>query len=76
MIGFVSHLIADSLTVEGVPLFFPLKLNIGIPPIKKLRIQTGNWIEKFIVFPAICLYLVWFVNLNREILLLILKRLV
>jgi inner membrane protein len=76
MIGFVSHLVADSFTVEGIPLFFPLKFNIGIPPIKSLRIQTGSWVEKFLVFPAVLIYIVWFANLNKLVLLSIFKNLV
>jgi inner membrane protein len=76
MIGYVSHLIADSFTEEGIPLFFPLRFSIGIPPIKKLRIRTGSWMENFIVFPIICIYLIWFVNLNKEVLLFILRHLV
>jgi inner membrane protein len=76
MIGYVSHLVADSFTEEGVPLFFPLRFSIGIPPIKQLRIRTGGWVENFIVFPAICIYLIWFVNLNKEVLLGILRGLV
>lgn len=75
MIGFVSHLVADSFTEEGIPLFFPLKITFGIPPIKKVRIKTGHWFENFVVFPAIWIYLIWFVNINREILLSILRNL-
>ena len=33
MIGVIAHLVADSFTEEGIPLFFPLKLKFGIPPI-------------------------------------------
>lgn len=76
MVGYVSHLIADSFTEEGIPLFFPLRFSIGFPPIKKIRIHTGSWVEKFIVFPAICVYLIWCVNLNKEVLLSIFKWLV
>src|SRR3972149_5543837 len=31
MIGFISHIAADSLTKEGVPLLFPFKWKIGFP---------------------------------------------
>lgn len=53
MIGFVSHLLADCFTKEGIPLFFPIHWNIGFPPLKELRIKTGGRIEKFIVFPIL-----------------------
>lgn len=60
IIGFVSHMFLDLLTEEGIPLFFPIKLKIGFPPIKSWRIKTGKWFEKYIVFPAIFLYLIYF----------------
>ena len=62
MIGYVSHLLADSLTKEGIPLFFPLKFQIGFPPIPALRIKTGGKIEKYIVLPGIAVYLFWFIT--------------
>ena len=61
MIGYVSHLIADSLTKEGIPLLFPIQWNIGFPPLHALRISTGGWIEKYLVLPAVGVYLLWFV---------------
>lgn len=60
MIGYLSHLIMDTFTHEGVPWLFPIPWKIGIPPIKALRMHTGGVIEKYIVFPgllAINLYL-------------------
>lgn len=65
MIGFVSHLIADSMTKEGIPLLFPFKFKFGIPPASSLRVTTGSWIENFIVLPGVGAYVIWFVNLNR-----------
>lgn len=53
MLGFISHLLVDVLTKEGVPLFFPWHWNIGFPPLKSLRIKTGGVIEKFVVFPVL-----------------------
>lgn len=53
MIGYVSHLIADSFTTEGVPWFFPIPVRIGFPPVKYLRIRTGSVIETMLVFPAL-----------------------
>lgn len=66
MIGYVSHLIADSVTKEGLPLFFPFKFKIGFPPFSFLRIKTGTWIEKFIVFPSIITYIILFVGSHRD----------
>jgi inner membrane protein len=76
MIGYISHLVADSFTEEGIPLLFPLKIAFGIPPIKKMRIKTGGWFENFVVFPVTWIYLIWFVNLNKEVLLHILRNLI
>lgn len=76
MIGYIAHLIADSFTEEGIPLFFPIMLKVGFPPIKALRIKTGGWIEKFVVFPGVLVYLVWFIVNNQERLLKIFKLVV
>lgn len=53
MIGFISHLIADSFTKDGVPWLFPIPIHLGFPPFKFLRIKTGGLIEKAIVFPGL-----------------------
>ena len=62
MLGYFSHLVADSLTKEGVPWFFPVPVRIGFPPLKFLRITTGGAAEKFLVFPGLVVangYLIW-----------------
>lgn len=53
MIGFVSHLIMDTFTKEGVPWLFPIPIHFGIPPLSFLRIKTGGLIEKTFVFPGL-----------------------
>lgn len=53
MIGFVSHLIIDTLTKDGVPWLFPIPIRFGIPPFKALRIKAGGMIEKSIIFPGL-----------------------
>lgn len=73
MIGYISHLLADSFTEEGLPLLFPLRISFGIPPIRKLRIKTGKWFENFVVYPAIWVYIIWFISYEKENLILILK---
>lgn len=51
MIGMLSHLVMDTLTKEGVPWLLPIPIKFGIPPLKRLRITTGKWVENFVVFP-------------------------
>ncbi len=53
MLGYLSHLLVDTITKEGVPWLFPLPVRFGFPPLKALRITTGTWTEKFIIFPLL-----------------------
>jgi inner membrane protein len=55
LITYLSHLIMDSLTKDGVPWLFPIPVRFGFPPFKFLRIKTGGLIENFIVFPGLFL---------------------
>jgi len=64
MLGMISHLIADSLTREGVMWLFPFPWRIGFPPFKHLRIKTGGLIEKAVVFPGLILVNVYLVASN------------
>lgn len=56
MIGFLSHLIMDTITHEGVPWLFPIPWKIGIPPIKALRIKTGGFMENLVIFPGLLIF--------------------
>lgn len=58
-IGFIMHLVADAVTVQGIPLFWPFGGNMGFPPrpLHGIRIVTGKWFENGVVFPAMCLAL-------------------
>jgi membrane-bound metal-dependent hydrolase YbcI (DUF457 family) len=53
MMGMGSHLLADSMTKDGVMWFFPIPWRIGIPPVKALRIKTGGRLEKAMIFPGL-----------------------
>lgn len=75
MIGYISHLFADSLTKEGLPLFFPLGITVGIPPIKFLRITTDSWAEKFLILPGVGIYIFWFIGRFQNELLDVVKLL-
>ena len=55
MVAYISHLLADSFTVEGIPLLWPAKWKFGIPPypFQGLRIMAGKWFENLIIFPIV-----------------------
>jgi inner membrane protein len=65
--GYLSHLIMDSLTKEGVPWLFPIPVRFGFPPFKFLRFTTDSWGEKLIVFPGLVLLnaVVIYYNYNK-----------
>jgi len=73
MIGYLSHLLADGLTEEGLPLLFPLKIKFGFPPIKKWRMHTGGWWENLVVFPGVIGYIVWFGYNQHDKLIMLIK---
>lgn len=74
MIGYASHLLADSMTKEGIPILFPFKLDLGIPPIRVLRITTGEWVENYIVLPLVGIYVMAFIYYHQSQLVELLMR--
>ena len=64
MIGYISHLILDTITHEGVPWLFPIPWKIGFPPIKILRVKTGGLLEKAIIFPGIVMITIYIYYIN------------
>jgi inner membrane protein len=59
MAGYVSHLVMDSLTREGVPWLYPWQVYLGLPPAGGARIRTGGWIEQLVVTPALLTFIGW-----------------
>lgn len=55
IIGYASHLVMDTFTREGVPWLFPVPFRFGFPPFAFLRLKTGGFIEKTLVFPGLIL---------------------
>lgn len=53
MIGFISHLVMDTFTREGVPWLLPVPVKFGIPPMRDFRVETGKFVERFIIFPGL-----------------------
>jgi membrane-bound metal-dependent hydrolase YbcI (DUF457 family) len=66
MIGFLSHLAGDMFTKEGIPLLFPFKLAFGFPPVKFLRIKTGKFIEKYLIYPGVWVYTLIFIYSSQN----------
>jgi membrane-bound metal-dependent hydrolase YbcI (DUF457 family) len=56
MIGFISHLLMDGITKEGIPLLFPIHINFGFPPLRLLRFRTGSIGENILVFPSLVFF--------------------
>ena len=53
MIGFVSHLVMDTFTKEGVPWLLPFPWSIGFPPVRAFRVTTSSFMEMYIIFPGL-----------------------
>lgn len=60
MIGYAAHLLADMMTVEGIPLFWPWQRMLGLPPkpLDGIRIVSGGWFEQLVLFPILNLILI------------------
>lgn len=48
-IGYFLHLVADSLTIGGVPWLFPSRVRYGFPPVRSWRFKTGTPTEYVVV---------------------------
>ena len=66
LLGYLSHLIADSLTREGVPWLLPLPFKFGFPPFRFLRIKTASWAEYYLFFPGILLLNAYIIYTHYE----------
>ncbi len=76
MIGYISHLVMDTITREGVPWLLPIPIKFAFPPIKSLRVQTGGLVERFIIFPILLVINGYMYYSNYHVVLLFLKHLV
>lgn len=73
MLGMFSHLVMDSFTKEGVPWLLPIPVKFGFPPLKRARIVTGKFAEKFLVFPGLLAFNIFIYFLNYDKILEILR---
>jgi inner membrane protein len=55
VLGYILHLFGDSLTEEGIPIFWPAKWHLGFPPIRSLRFRAGSWAEPIAVWLIVIL---------------------
>jgi inner membrane protein len=55
LFGYIMHIVADALTLGGVPLFWPNRKRYGFPPNPHMRFRTGDWPEHVIVWTFIIL---------------------
>ena len=55
LFGSIMHIVADALTVGGVPLLWPNPKRFGFPPNSHWRFRTGTWPETVIVWSFIIL---------------------
>jgi inner membrane protein len=55
VLGYILHLFGDSLTEEGIPIFWPAKWHLGFPPFRSLRFRAGSWAEPIAVWLIVIL---------------------
>jgi membrane-bound metal-dependent hydrolase YbcI (DUF457 family) len=53
VIGWTLHLLADSLTRAGIPLFWPIPARLGFPPVTALRFKVGTLVEDIVLWTII-----------------------
>ena len=73
MIGVVSHLFMDMFTKEGVPLLLPLPVKFGIPPLRRFRMTTGEFLEHWLVLPVLIVFNIWFYIAHYDLVINILR---
>lgn len=66
MLSYAIHLLADTFTVQGIPVFWPWHRNFGIPPkpLDGIRIETGQWFENLVLFPILNIILIILIIFN------------
>jgi inner membrane protein len=53
LFGYALHLLADSLTKEGIPLLWPHKKRYGLIPLVAFRFRVGTWAEHALLWSLI-----------------------
>lgn len=56
LVGYIAHLLGDSLTNSGCPILWPIKIAgrrwFPIGPPAAFRFGTGGWVERFVAMPV------------------------
>jgi inner membrane protein len=76
IIGVVSHLVMDTFTKEGVPWLLPLPVKFGVPPWRRWRVTTGEFVESLIIFPGLAAIDVTWIGLHYNQVLTLAHRLI
>jgi len=66
LVGYFLHLVADSLTIGGVPWLWPSHARFGFPPNHKWRFKSGTWVEKVVVVVVSLVVIGWCVYRWRQ----------
>jgi inner membrane protein len=68
MIGYVSHIVADTFTDRGVPWLWPLPWHFQIPPGPAVfRVTTGSFVEVLILRGGLIIFLAILLRSNMAI---------
>ena len=66
LIGYMSHLIADSTTKSGVPLFYPHPAVCVFPGSARYRVKTGSLMGEGVVFVVVVMLLLIFMPISHK----------
>ncbi|MDH7570085.1 MAG: metal-dependent hydrolase [Armatimonadota bacterium] len=58
-LGYLSHLVVDSLTEGGIPWFFPFGGRVGFPPFRPWRARSNGWFEHLVAIPLLWGAIFW-----------------
>jgi inner membrane protein len=67
LLGYVSHLVTDSMTPEGIPWFYPWEFRATLLP-KILCVTTGSFMETLVFVGLIVLYAIFLASAGYIIL--------
>lgn len=66
LLGYFSHLVADSLTKSGTPLLYPYKKTVGFLP-KRIAFRTGSAAEVFLFIVLALFVALWLIRYEKSV---------